>query len=477
MKENNPVTSGMKMAHSLRRRLFFVFFLHGFLPAGGVAAFLAGGAILACRLWTDVLPANLLGGIICILFLGAVTRGALYAWRRLPDHRKLLIWLDSASHGGGFLAASLEADSGEWQKFMSSPMRPHVATSYRRGLIVLTVGVLFLCGAIFLPESAVSAQAEHTIDFTQEAAALEEKIEVLEEEALMPEKELADLKDGVEELKEMNDAINPARLFEMHDALSRRIGLAGEEAASRLREENRTMQMLSAALDSLGSLPVEELSPEASSQMSDLLQKLAEDNPDLTELLKQTGNMPLKLDPATMKRLAEAMRDFSGQLEKQLARLAEAKLAKARNAKPGSCKSGTCKSGSCEGGDCTSDLADWLAQNAPGADELMICLMPGTGGVTRGRGDAPLFFSGDTPGSGGKEVDLMLAGDNDPSGSMLVQQFANAPESAAEERREAVAGNLRGGDARIDRNENRIYPAHRAAVERYFKPKKKQDTL
>ncbi|MPN53815.1 hypothetical protein SDC9_201481 [bioreactor metagenome] len=104
-----------------------------------------------------------------------------------------------------------------------------------------------------------------------------------------------------------------------------------------------------------------------------------------------------------------------------------------------------------------------MAMPAPGA--------PGAGEAKRGRSDAPLFFSGNTRGSGGKEVDLLLAGDNDPARSMSVQQFASAPDSASEERRAAAAGNLRGGDARIERGENRIYPAHRAAVERYFKPK------
>ncbi|NCC94466.1 MAG: PDZ domain-containing protein, partial [Opitutae bacterium] len=193
---------------------------------------------------------------------------------------------------------------------------------------------------------------------------------------------------------------------------------------------------------------------------------LAEENPDLAELLEQSGASLSKLDPETMKRLAEAMRDSSGKLEKQLAKLVKAKLAKSSCAKPGKCGS-NCQSGG-PGGD--RELAEWLEQNAPGADELrmvvMACMAPGSGEPTRGRGDAALLFSGETAGFAGKEVDLALAGENDPARSMTVQQFATAPNPGAEERKAAAAGHLRGGDAQLDRSENRIYPAHRAAAAR-----------
>lgn len=98
--------------------------------------------------------------------------------------------------------------------------------------------------------------------------------------------------------------------------------------------------------------------------MGGLLRKLSEENPELAELLKQSG-AAAQLDPATMKRLAEAMRDSSGRLEKQLAKLVESKLMKSRCAKPGNCSG--------PGGECGSpgaclpeeDLAEWLAATLP----------------------------------------------------------------------------------------------------------------
>ena len=280
----------------------------------------------------------------------------------------------------------------------------------------------------------------------------------------MPEKELAGLRADLKELEENNRADESARTYELLDALSRRVELAGEEAGRQAAENRETLQMLSMALDSLSSLPLDQLPPEAAGEMGGLLRKLSEENPELAELLKQSG-AAAQLDPATMKRLAEAMR--------------ESKLMKSRCAKPGNCSG--------PGGECGSpgaclpeeDLAEWLARNAPGADGLgavvMMCMAngdaPGAGGISRGRADAALTFTGSTPDHQGRPVDLALAGETDPAQSMVVQRFAAAPQADEAELRAAAAGSLRGGGAAVDRREMRVYPEHRSAVERYFKPK------
>lgn len=473
---DDPIRAAAETARKLRRGLFRMLFLRGFLAAFGAAAFVAGAAVLAVRFFAESARLPLFAGILVAALLGSLFRGLFYARKHLPDARRLLVWLDGASGCGGLLAASLETDPGAWRNSVAPPPPPRLTVSAGRGLLFSAVGLLFLAGALLFPESAVPGRVRHTLDLSGETALLEQKIEVLEEESLLPEKELTDLKDGVAELKEKNDAANPSAMFEMLDALSRRVGMAGDEAAARNLKSQETLQMLSLALDTIGALPEMQIPPEAAAQMGELLRKLAEENPDLAELLKQSGASLSALDPEAMKRLAEAMRDSSGKLEKQLAKLVQSKLAKSSCAKPGKCGS-NCESGG-PGGD--RELAEWLAQNAPGADELcvavMACMVPGKGGVTRGRGDAPLSFSGETAGFAGKEVDLALAGENDPARSMAVQQFAAAPNPGAEERKAAAAGQLRGGDARIDRSENTIYPAHRAAVERYFKPKGERNT-
>ena len=479
MRDCNPVAAAKRTARKLRRGLFRAYFRRGFFAAFGLAAFAAGGAVIGVRLGTASPHPAFCAGTGAAALLIALGFGAVYACRLLPDTRRLLVWLDGASHCGGLLAASLETDPGRWAESLRAPELPRVKVSMGRGLFVSFAGLLFLAGTLFFPESAVSGKARRTLDVSAETAALEKKIEVLEEESLMPEKELSGLKGELRELKETNDASDPARVYELLDALSRRVGLAGEEAASRLGNEGETLRMLSTSLDALGTMPPDRLSPEAASQMGELLKKLAADNPELAELLKQSGVDTS--DPASMKRLAEAMRDSSGNMERQLARLVKSKLARARGAKPGN--RGRRGAGYGVSGD---DLAEWLAGHAPGADDLCKALLsccrgvpgPGNGGVSRGRGDAPLRFNGGTLQAAGREVDLALAGENDPAGSLAVQRFASAPDSGEQERQreKAAVGNLRGGEVRIDRTGNRIYPAHRAAVERYFKTKGERTT-
>ena len=478
VKTEDPVVAAGKMAGALRRRFASALFCRGFLAASGIAGFAAGGVILAGRLVDGDWPFAASAAAVLAGLFAALLCGGIHAWKHVPERRKLLVWLDGAGRSGGLLASSLETDDGEWRTRISLPAGVRVRVSAGRYWLPAAAGALFLAGALLFPASGIAGRDRHALDISEETALLEQKLEVLEEESLMPEKELAGLRADLKELEENNRADESARTYELLDALSRRVELAGEEAGRQAAENRETLQMLSMALDSLSLLPLDQLPPEAAGEMGGLLRKLSEENPELAELLKQSG-AAAQLDPATMKRLAEAMRDSSGRLEKQLAKLVESKLMKSRCAKPGNCSG--------PGGECGSpgaclpeeDLAEWLARNAPGADGLgavvMMCMAngdaPGAGGISRGRADAALTFTGSTPDHQGRPVDLALAGETDPAQSMVVQRFAAAPQADEAEQRAAAAGSLRGGGAAVDRREMRVYPEHRSAVERYFKPK------
>lgn len=466
------------MARRLRRRLGSALFLRSFLAVFGIAAFFAGGAILAIRIFAGTWPAAVWVGIAAAAFAVSAACGFIYALKHLPDGRKLLVWLDCTGGSGGVLASSLEVEPGAWREGIVLPEMPKIRIGGRRNCIPAAAGAAFLAGALLVPQSRITPRVHHALDISEETAGLEQKLEVLEEESLMQEKELTEMRAGLEELETNNDARDSARTYELLDALSRKIDLAGEEAGGRAQEKLETLRMLSTALDSLSSLPLDQVPPEAAAQMGELLRQMALENPELADMLAKAGAMASKLDPETMKRLAEAMRDSSGRFEKQLAKLVQQKLMKSRCARPGKCSG---KDGSCGSpGACPSegDLASWLAKNAPGADGLlaayMMCSGAGNGGVSRGRGDAMLTFTGVTPDFTGKEKDIAVAGENDPAQSMVVQRFAAAPNVDEKERRAAAAGSLRGGEAEIEQRDARVYPEHRSAVERYFKPKEKR---
>lgn len=482
MKQLDPVRRAESMAHRLRRRIAAALFLRGFLRASGAAWFAAGALVLAVRIFARPLPDAVPWGIaVAALVVSAAIAGCSAA-KQLPGIRRLLAWLDGAGASGGLLTASLEVAPGAWRERIVLPAMPKIRTGGAREWVAPAAGAAFLAGTLLIPQSRIAPQEHYALDISAETAELEQKLEVLEEESLMREEELDGMHAALDELELDNDARDTARTYELLDALARKVDLAGEEAGERVRNELETLRMLSLALDSLNALPLDQVPPEAAAQMSALLEELAQENPELAKMLADSGAATAKLDPGTMKRLAEAMRDSSGGLERKLAKLVEQKLLKSRCARPGQCDGGdgSCASpGSCPYGE---DLATWLEKNAPGADGLLAaCAMcepqpggrSGAGEPGRGRADAMLRYIGNTPEFSGKKMDLAVAGVNDPAQSMVVQRFAGAPDVDGSERRAAAAGHLRGGDAEVEQRDARIYPEHRAAVERYFKPKEK----
>ena len=115
-------------------------------------------------------------------------------------------------------------------------------------------------------------------------------------------------------------------------------------------------------------------------------------------------------------------------------------------------------------------LQQWLEENAPGASELSDAAgqgngTPGSGGISRGRGDALLNFTGETQDVGDKRRELMLE-NNTPGQSVSILEFATTPGEETAER--ARAGKLSGAGQAAEHAETRILPSHRESVRRYF---------
>ncbi|MDD3117619.1 MAG: hypothetical protein PHQ27_00420, partial [Victivallales bacterium] len=120
------------------------------------------------------------------------------------------------------------------------------------------------------------------------------------------------------------------------------------------------------------------------------------------------------------------------------------------------------------------DLQDFIRQNCNSCDAGNLekaCLAPGAGcgGVSRGRGDAPLTWTDRNLSFHGKYRELALppASEDDLENSELIGVTAAAPE-AGDVVVPAAPGSLRvtGGEAEMSRAV--IQPRHRRAVGRYF---------
>ena len=90
---------------------------------------------------------------------------------------------------------------------------------------------------------------------------------------------------------------------------------------------------------------------------------------------------------------------------------------------------------------------------------------PGAGGISRGRGDALLRFTGHTEDVGDERRDLMLE-NKQPGQSVTILEFATDPGEETAER--ARAGSLSGSGEAAEHAETRILPSHRESVRRYF---------
>ena len=118
-----------------------------------------------------------------------------------------------------------------------------------------------------------------------------------------------------------------------------------------------------------------------------------------------------------------------------------------------------------------------LEENAPGASELSGAAgqdangTPGSGGITRGRADALLMYSGQTEDVGDERQNMVLE-NHEPGQSVTISQFATEPGDETAER--AKAGSLTGSGQAAEHAETRILPSHRESVRRYFNRSEQQ---
>ncbi|MBI1373203.1 MAG: hypothetical protein GC159_10770 [Phycisphaera sp.] len=168
-----------------------------------------------------------------------------------------------------------------------------------------------------------------------------------------------------------------------------------------------------------------------------------------------------------MEQLAGACKDCKEGLAARLAKLSKMKLIDPK--KLGDAQ----KAGEANG----EGLSKFLAENA-GSMSMQGMMRswqesgrPGKGGITRGRGDAPLTWKDPTneQGAGFKEEVLPASAFNQAKDSQLIGVSSSAPK-VAEDKGPDAASALNGASAGGgSANKQAVLPRHRQAVERYFK--------
>ena len=499
-----------RTVNAFYRSIFLRLFLQEAIMFFAAAFFLAGGGVLIWRLalpeglqlknsipeltgwswWPEKLDwTRLAAGAVCIvLFLCAVLGALFRAKRRTPPKKKLTVWLDAHSNGGGLFAASLETDCSEWLDRVPPPRPASPVMAFPIALLLaLLAAILFFAADVFMFDSETLAGPAR-LDVHREKKEIESKLNILEQEPLIPKDELAEAKEKTEKLVENSSGVAPARTLEEINALRK---LSDELAAKASRsmersEENfeRLSQTASALSNQSPDVPGRS---KALEQFKQLAEQLAADDPALAEALKQSGdNLASSMTPEQLQAFADAMANNAQDMRERIEKLAQARNNQMQQQGGGQ---GGQQGGQQGGGQSDTGFADesdyersaeqlrqWLEENAPGADELTDAAgqspgqgqqsgIAGSGGIQRGRGDAALNYTGRTEELGDERRDVVLNNDL-PGQSVTIQQFRTAPGEETAER--AKAGHLSGSGQAAEHAETRILPSHRESVRRYF---------
>ena len=433
-----------KTARHLRRRLWFARFRRDFLRLLATSFFICGSIILGMRLLAspklprEVMLWTAFGGVFTA-FAAAIATSR----RRLPDWRRLLAWMDATQHGGGFFVTAMETNLGSWQTAEPSADILPENPPWKPILAPLLLSLLFLIGAQMIPISEKTVSKGRSLDISEKVADLEEKIDFLEETSLIPEKTIEELKESLEDLSAKNDAKDPARTYELLDAVTSRLNYAAEAAYETLETEAEAKESFSAMLQEILEKNAQE--NKSLAELAELCDQLSLSPEDMAKLMKEMPDQP-QLSPEEIQKLIKKMKE-QGKTARQLqGRLCEKGLCKGK--KPGE--------GEGEGE----------------AEELLLVPMgmgAGNGGVSRGPGAAPLDLSGTTEDFTGTYKEEKLEALMNKKDSLLLDTQAVEPDVKPTDKEAAQAGSLQGGDAQLRQNRSRVHPQHRNAIKEYFK--------
>ena len=446
------------------------------------AAFFAGGSIvLLWRLVFPEWPRNTVVAVCAMLVLAALAAAFYRAVRMTPPKRKLMVWLDADARCGGLLAASLETDCSAWADTIKPPRAPELTMQFPAArLLALLTAVIFFAAAFWANAGQQFRTGPGTLDVHEEKEELESKLEILEQEPLVPQEEIEAAREALTELVENSSGATPAKAYEGVEALRNLTDALAANASRALERSAENFERLAQTATALSNLsPDVPGRSKALEQLKQLAEQLAADDAALAEFLKQSGdNLAASMTPEQLQTLAEQLGGGAQDMRERLERLAQARRdhMQQQNGQGGGQSQGQGQGGNtglandADYQNSADALQQWLEENAPGASELSDAAgqgqgEPGAGGISRGRGDAMLMFTGQTEDVGDQRQDLMLE-NNRPGQSVTLMEFATDPGEETVER--AKAGNLSGTGESAEHAETRILPSHRESVRRYF---------
>ncbi|HEX9986567.1 MAG TPA: hypothetical protein VGF69_25140 [Thermoanaerobaculia bacterium] len=444
---------------SLQRRLYSVLFLRRFLAFSTAWCVLWGAGVLLLRRGLTEVPFPPLCGAAGLPLVAVAAW--LLARRERPSRDAVLALLDARARCGGLLMASTVDGAAAWEPNVQTI--PRVRWRARRASIAAVAAVLFVIATLYVPARA--AERTQKLDVSAEVEQLDKRVELLKEEQVLPAEQAATMENALEDVRKNTAGDDPAKAWEVLDSVDEATLRAAEEAAAAAVQKAEGLTRVEAMATALATPGLDEsrvaagmkdLAGDAEAQA--LLQNLS---PELRKALAENA-----ISASDLQKLASAAKQGKAALKAQLERLAAAKVIdpKALSKLADASKLGN-----------RSELEEFLRDNSSPpklSDAVGEFRRGGKAGVSRGRGDAPMFFGDESDVDGNfREITLPSADVASLQASDVVgiSAFAPSPQATGRSTGGALSAGKDGGSAFTAV----VLPRHRGTVERYFERKKK----
>jgi len=441
------------------------------LATGAIAAGTIG---LGVRFLLPETPPLQAAAGMAALALAAGVVAALVGARRTPPVATCLASLDASSRAGGLFLVGDAEGAEHW----TPPARriPPVVWRGNGALGGLAFALAFAVVVAALPSSVFLRRLDPN------RLSLDSLVErelataaMLEEAGLLPEQTATALTNELARLNETGDAQDPARVLEALDHIAGDMKRLAEDEAAAAAEQLAALQAASALTEQLadalssGDLPSDDQAG-ASQALADFLSSMPLSESLASNLLSTLASSAGSLTPEMLQQLAEMLKQGGSLSASQLAALSELPLLDPALLKACQGGSGGCTNGAA----CAAALQAMLAEGGEGAEAAAAALaavgLPGQGGVSRGRGDAPLTWTDPATRENAafKEERLAPGSRPDLEQSQLQGVSFSAPETADAAAPVASGALAADGAATGGAAPAVVLPRHREAVKQYF---------
>lgn len=453
------------------------------LRATAVWAFAAGAVALGWRLACGEMPGRLPVALALLGLAMGVLVATRRALRRLPSPGSLLAALDERGGAGGLLSAAGDGVALNGWPLPAPARTPAVRWRWQPVGYTCVGALAFLAGAVWLPVPTSTGTALQRLQADETAAALREQLDALADEHLASAEELQAWRDQLQIALASADGKDPVKTWEALDYLGNALDDKASEALQGAQDWSAALaaaETASATLESLaerGAMEPAEQARAVGLVADALRQAAAEAEMALSPELEKALNRALEaasaqeLTPEQVRRLQELLRQ-----QREACQLSPERLARLRCLTPEELQALLDAQKACEGGAGDPEALAAALCALPGgtpvsAEGLLAACAegsPGNGGISRGRGDAALTWSGHTERGAERfrEESLSAAGQLD-----LAQSQVRGVSYAAPTEKTGVV--LEGGVLPAAGGTSRariqiVLPRHRAAVEAYF---------